>query len=433
MKRGMSLILLALITSIFIGCFLLWKNVIEPQNTRLAFYEISTASKYHRNAPNTANQLSSWLYDLDGLTKNHLQHCERIEYHNLNASIKRRLKASNINPAIPPTSLQKAAKKYLLETPSLETLLQIGQAEFESVMSEIQLFEAELRNQGFSGTLNELATHPKNSSKDLKETESVYNRFILLGEQNLKSRFYNYDIPKGKATISEQTHRWSAYAQYNRRENSLTVFSTRAPLSTYLDKNAYNLSIAPFISVHEIYPGHHLSAKAGLSNPLCLGDNPTAFSWLGEGWATYAEFIADEEGFFQDPKHKLAWLDYRLTRAMRIILDVKRMQGLYEHAALKLTWDEYMPERLSDHFDREFKRLQTSHHQHLSYIFGYKAILETKNKLMAEFDSEFDEKKFHDAILRLGHTEPAAFYETIKTAMEMPRDVQIGQGTEAKD
>lgn len=429
MKKGMSLILLALITSIFIGSLLLWKNIIEPKNTRLALYEIATASKSNRDNPGTKNQLSSWLNDLDGLTKNHLQHCERIQYYNLNASLKRRLKALDVDPALPPTSLQKAAKKYFLETPSHETLNQIGQAEFESVMSEIRLFEAELRHQGYSGSLNDLAAQPRNFSKDLKDTERIYNRFILLGEQNLKSRFYDYDIPAGKATISEQNHRWSAYAQYNRRENSMTVFSTTPPLSAHPDKNAYNLSIAPFISVHEIYPGHHLSAKAGLSNPLCPGDNPTSFSWLGEGWATYAEFIANEEGFFKDPEHKLAWLDYRLTRAMRIILDVKRMQGLHEHAALKLTWDEYVPERLSDDFDREFKRLRTSHHQHLSYIFGYKAILETKNKLMTELDSNFDEKKFHDAILRLGHTEPAAFYETIKTAMDISTDMQNSQET----
>ena len=158
MKRGMSLVLLALLASISIGWLLHWKNVIEPKNTRLAFYEIATASKYHREDPSTASQLSSWLGDLDDLKESHLQHCERIQYQNLNASLERRLKRSNLNPALTPTSLQKAAKKYLLDTPSLETLLQIGQAEFESVMSEIKLFEAELKNQGFSGTLNELGS-----------------------------------------------------------------------------------------------------------------------------------------------------------------------------------------------------------------------------------------------------------------------------------
>jgi len=433
MKKGLGLVLLIILTLMCMGFFFTWKYVNEPKNTRLALYEIMTASKYNRGNPRSAEQISSWLGELNGLTIGHLNPCERIQYYNKNASLKRRLGALDVNNALPPTSLQKAAERYFIKTPSLETLSEIGEAEFESVMSEIQLFEDELRENGFTGSLNELAAHPKNFSTDMKEVERFYNRFILLGEQSLKSRFYDYNIPKGKATISEHTHRWSTYAQYNRRENSMTAFSTRDPLSANQDENTYNLSIAPFISIHEMYPGHHLAANAGLSNPLCPGDNPTKFSWIGEGWATYVEFIADEEGFFQAPEHRLAWLDYRLTRAIRIILDIKRMQGLYQKDALKLTWDAYMPERLSNDFDREFKRLQTSHHQHLNYIFGYKVILETKNKLIAELGESFDEKRYHDAILRLGHVHPDAFYETVKTAMDISADMQGIHETEAKN
>ena len=426
MKKGIVFVLLVILASLCMGFFLVWKNVIEPKNTRLALYEITTASKYKRGDADTPDQISSWLDDLNGLKKEHLKPCERIAYYNKSAALKRRLSAQDgtRNNALPPTSLQKAAEKYFLTPPSLEMLSQIGEAEFESVMSDIQRFEAELKSNGYEGSLNALAEHPKNFSTDIKEVEDTYNRYILLAEQNLKSRFYDYDIPKGKATISEQSHRWSAYAQYNRHENTMIAFSTKAPLADYLGESEFNVAIAPFISVHEMYPGHHLSAYAGLSNPICPGDNPTSFSWLGEGWATYVEFVADEDGFYREPEHKLAWLDYRLTRAMRIILDVKRMQGLYQHAALKLIWEERMPERLSGHFDREFHRLKTSHHQHLTYIFGYKAISDAKTKLVEELGEGFDEKKFHDAILRLAHTEPHAFYETVKTAMKIPTHPQ---------
>ena len=424
MKKGMGFVLLVILISIFMGSFLIWKNVIEPKNTRLALYEITTASKYKRGDADTPDQISSWLDDLNSLKKEHLKPCERINYYNKSAALKRRLSALDTNTTLPPTSLQKAAEKYFETTPSLEMLSQIGEAEFESVMSDIRRFEADLKSDGYEGSLNELAAQPKNFSTDIKAVEKTYNHYISMGEENLTSRFYDYNIPKGKATISEQSHRWSAYAQYNRRENAMIAFSTKAPLADYLGKSEFNIAIVPFISVHEMYPGHHLSAYAGLSNPICPGDNPTSFSWLGEGWATYVEFVADEDGFYREPEHKLAWLDYRLTRAMRIILDVKRMQGLYQQAALKLIWEERMPERLSGHFDREFHRLKTSNHQHLTYIFGYKAISDAKKKLVEELGTRFDEKKFHDAILRLAHTEPHAFYETVKTAMEIPTTQQ---------
>ena len=97
-------------------------------------------------------------------------------------------------------------------------------------------------------------------------------------------------------------------------------------LVTYFDQATYDISIAPFISVHEIFPGHHLNLKSRDSDYICLSNDTKSAGWLVEGWATYAEFIADEEGIFNEAEQKLAWLDYRLTRAMRIILDVKRMQ-----------------------------------------------------------------------------------------------------------
>lgn len=97
------------------------------------------------------------------------------------------------------------------------------------------------------------------------------------------------------------------------------------------------------------------------------------------------------------------------------------MQGLKEHGALQLIWDQKMPERLEGRFDHEYNRLRKSHHQHLSYISGSQAILDTKRKLMTELGHEFDEKLFHDAILKLDHKEPLALYETVKVAMEIAR------------
>ena len=87
-----------------------------------------------------------------------------------------------------------------------------------------------------------------------------------------------------------------------------------------------------------------------------------------------------------------------------------------------------MPARLHHRFAPELNRLVKSNHQHLSYILGHQAILRTKAKLMQDFGDKFDEKAFHDAMLRLEHKYPEALYETAKIAMETP-ELRAGKDT----
>ena len=409
-KAKIIFVPLSVLTGYLIG-LMVWTLIIQPKNTRLAFHDILIASKnYGYNKP---EQISSWLDELSGLEKEHLKSCEQIQYYNINAKFQRRLEQITDNPTLKLTSLQRVARNYTEELLSLEQLSQIGETEFSNIMSELKLFEKEIQNSGYSNSLNELAMRPTNFSSDLKEVELMYKALITKAENSFISRFYEYGVPKGTAKVIKRSHRFASYASYNRDGNSMMA---------YFDEETYNASIAAFISIHEMFPGHHLRSKANIDNLLCPGDNPTSFIWLDEGWATYAEFIAHEEGFFVKPEHKLAWLDYRLVRAMRIILDVKRMEGMKEFEPLKLMWDNRMPKRIQHGFDREFMRLERSHHQHTSYILGYQAILKVKTKLMDELGSDFEEKTFHDAILRLDNGEPSALYETMKVAMKLSNE-----------
>ena len=388
-----------------------WRAIVEPKNTRLAFYEILNASQKGRIS--NPDEIPAWFEDLNALDTNHLKRCELIEYHHLNYRFIDRIERLNIKSRPNRITLQTVAKSYLGYTPTLEALSEMGEAEFTAVMAEITLFEAGLKASGYTGTLKELVTQPEQFSANPVDIAVVYEDYIAKGEQDLAARFYDYDIPKGSANVVLGAQRWGSFASYDRKNSAMKAYFTGAK---------YDLNIAAFISVHEIFPGHHLAASASTRKRLCLGDGPYVGSWLLEGWATYAEFIAEEEGFFDKPADKLSWLDYRLTRAIRIILDVKRMQGVTEYKALKTIWNERMPERLGERFDREYKRLTGSRHQHLSYILGYRAIMDVKTKLMQELGSEFDEKVFHDAILRLTHKEPLVFYETVKIAMELSKD-----------
>ena len=414
-NEKIKFVIFQLLTILLTG-LVIWIAAIEPKNTRLRLYEILAETKNSKAGDIDQTKLiSSLLRDLNQMDPKHFRPCEKIHFYNRKAKLKRFAD----QPGQTLTSLETAAWLYSQNTLTLEQLSQIGEAEFEKVTSELDLFETEYRNAGGNYSLNELAQQPENLSSDPNEIEDIYNTHIAKAEDSLAPRFYDYDIPKGTTRVIRRGHPYSAYASYRERANLLV---------TYFDQATYDISIAPFISVHEIFPGHHLNMKSRASDYICSGNDTKSAGWLVEGWATYAEFIADEEGIFNEAEHKLAWLDYRLTRAMRIILDVKRMQPETNYDDLKMVWEQRMPVRLHHRFAPELNRLVKSNHQHLSYILGHQAILRTKAKLMQDFGDKFDEKAFHDAMLRLEHKYPEALYETAKIAMETP-ELRAGKDT----
>lgn len=75
---------------------------------------------------------------------------------------------------------------------------------------------------------------------------------------------------------------------------------------------------------HEGVPGHHL--EAGMT--LLAGDGLTRFAKIrfvdghGEGWALYAERLADELGMFTVPGSRLGMLAGSALRAARVVIDI---------------------------------------------------------------------------------------------------------------
>ena len=87
-----------------------------------------------------------------------------------------------------------------------------------------------------------------------------------------------------------------------------------------LRTNAY--ALLPTTAVHEAYPGHHwhFSWLAGNPRPVRKVFKTPYFA---EGWGLYSERMMREQGYFADPAHELAHLDFRLFRAARIIVDTQ--------------------------------------------------------------------------------------------------------------
>ena len=79
-------------------------------------------------------------------------------------------------------------------------------------------------------------------------------------------------------------------------------------------------SAIPTTSVHEAYPGHHWHLVWMQQNPRPIRKVVTTPYFI-EGWALYAERLLHEHGFFTDPAHVMGYLEARIFRAARIVVD----------------------------------------------------------------------------------------------------------------
>jgi uncharacterized protein (DUF885 family) len=74
---------------------------------------------------------------------------------------------------------------------------------------------------------------------------------------------------------------------------------------------------------HEGVPGHHLQEGAAhLSPELSRFAKNTFISGHGEGWALYAERLADELGWFTRRGSRLGMLSHSALRAARVVIDI---------------------------------------------------------------------------------------------------------------
>lgn len=160
----------------------------------------------------------------------------------------------------------------------------------------------------------------------------------------------------------------------------------------------------PTLTFHEAKPGHHLQQTLELENkdlPLVQQALMAAggFNAYAEGWALYAEELADERGFYErDPLGKIGFQHDALFRAVRLVIDT----GLHH-----LRWSREQALRhymdvLGDKEDdaaEEIDRYCVWPGQACGYMIGKNVFLELKDRAKMTLGPKFDPKAFHDAAL----------------------------------
>lgn len=154
---------------------------------------------------------------------------------------------------------------------------------------------------------------------------------------------------------------------------------------------------------HEGLPGHQLEGGLALSNKdLPLLRKTQGFSGYAEGWALYAEQLADEIGMYDDdPMGRLGYLKFQLFRANRCVVDtgLHHLRWSYEQAWRYFVDGEGEAEGFAR---REVERYCSSPGQACSYKLGHSVFVDLREKAKAKLGPKFDIKAYHDAVLGTG-------------------------------
>ncbi|GAA3509305.1 uncharacterized protein (DUF885 family) [Streptosporangium album] len=161
---------------------------------------------------------------------------------------------------------------------------------------------------------------------------------------------------------------------------------------------------------HEGVPGHHLQLGA----TRVAGDGLSRFgknSWVsghGEGWALYAERLADELGWFTDPGARLGMLGGSALRAARVVIDIGVHLDLPLPDGSKWTFDKACDVLLNQgrgephRVHAEVVRYFGWPGQAPSYKLGERAWLAAREEARQRLGAAFDLRRWHTAALELG-------------------------------
>lgn len=160
----------------------------------------------------------------------------------------------------------------------------------------------------------------------------------------------------------------------------------------------------PTLTYHEAVPGHHnqlaLQQEAGLPMLRKIVFN----SAYAEGWALYAEQLAQEMGVYEDdPLGEVGYLQSSLFRSARLVVDtgMHHLRWSREKAIDTMTSIDGSPKSAAT---TEIERYCVWPGQACSYMVGKLTWVRLRDKARAELGPRFDYRKFHDAGLLTGST-----------------------------
>jgi len=287
-----------------------------------------------------------------------------------------------------------------------EEIHQIGLDDVERIHEEMRAIMDQV---GFEGTLQEffafVRTDPNNFYED---SDAGREQFLAEARQQiaeieaLADQYFNI-LPKASLEV-RRVEPW--------RENSTSIAFYDRPsedgsrpgiyYANMKDMANFQKYVFTAITYHESVPGHHFQ----IANAMELENIPqfrksSGYGAYTEGWALYAEQLAREMGFYQDPMRNFGRLQDEIWRSVRLVTDT----GIHAmHWTRQQAIDYFLENTPLSEGDivTEVERFFVNPGQALGYKLGMLKILELREHARQELGDDFDIRAFHDVVIGRG-------------------------------
>jgi uncharacterized protein (DUF885 family) len=166
------------------------------------------------------------------------------------------------------------------------------------------------------------------------------------------------------------------------------------------DMSIWTTYNTPTLTYHESIPGHVWQGEYTFKLPLCR--SLLAFNAYSEGWALYAEQLADELGVYDDdPFGRLGYLQSISFRACRLVVDT----GLHSKRWTRqqaIDWFAQTNGSTVAEVSGEVDRYCAWPGQACGYKVGHSEINRLRAKAQAALGKRFDLRRFDDAVVTGG-------------------------------
>lgn len=153
---------------------------------------------------------------------------------------------------------------------------------------------------------------------------------------------------------------------------------------------------------HELIPGHHFQIALNYENKSLPPLNRYLFNaGFGEGWALYAERLADEMKLYQDDISRLGMLSNEALRAARLVVDtgIHAFHWSREQAVVYLREHTTLSENI---IEGEVDRYIMMPGQATAYLLGKNEIQRLRQSAKEQLGDRFDIRQFHNQVLKNG-------------------------------
>ncbi|MCC7394255.1 MAG: DUF885 domain-containing protein [Sphingomonadaceae bacterium] len=168
----------------------------------------------------------------------------------------------------------------------------------------------------------------------------------------------------------------------------------------------------PDLAYHEAIPGHAWQGEYSFALPLVR--SILAFNAYSEGWALYAEQIADELGVYDaHPVDRLGYLQSLAFRACRLVVDTGIHAKRWTRDAA-IHWFATTNGSSVDEVQGEVDRYCSWPGQACGYKVGHSEINRLRDAAQARSGNAFDRKRFNDVVVGNGNVPLTVLGRTVE-------------------